>query len=115
MYEYLLDNGMTRDEYHFFLTHRLKQHCILGNDYYMTNEHRVFADGHTESSGEVFGYSEITRQYYERYHLPGDAHRDQPAPGPEGRRGGALAVEGMGQRAQDRNVGIPPSASPGIR
>ena len=70
MYEYLMDNGMSRDEYHFFLTHRLKQHCILGNDYYRTNEHRVFADGHTESSGEVFGYSEITRQYYERYHLP---------------------------------------------
>ena len=31
MYEYLLDNGMTREEYHFFLHHRLKQHCILGN------------------------------------------------------------------------------------
>src|SRR3954454_9708709 len=70
MYEYLLDNGMTREEYHFFLKHRLKQHCILGNDYYMTNEHRVFGDGHTESSGEVFGYSEITRQYYNRYRLP---------------------------------------------
>ena len=42
MYEYLLDNGMTREEYHFFLHHRLKQHCILGNDYYWTNEHRVF-------------------------------------------------------------------------
>ena len=70
MYEYLMDNGMTREEYHFFLNHRLKQHCILGNDYYMTNEHRVFADGHTESSGEVFGYSEITRQYYNRYRLP---------------------------------------------
>src|SRR5438270_88271 len=61
---------MTKEEYHFFLNHRLKQHCILGNDYYMTNEHRVFADGHTESSGEVFGYSEITRQYYNRYRLP---------------------------------------------
>ena len=43
MYEYLMDNGMTRDEYHFFLHNRLKQHCIMGNDYYLTNEHRVFA------------------------------------------------------------------------
>ena len=51
MYEYLMDNGLTREEYHFFLNNRLKQHCILGNDYYMTNEHRVFADGHTEASG----------------------------------------------------------------
>ena len=45
MYEYLLDNGMTRDEYHFFLDNQLKHHCIMGNDYYVTNEHRVSADG----------------------------------------------------------------------
>ena len=41
MYEYLLDNGMTRDEYHFFMGNTLKHHCIMGNDYYVTNEHRV--------------------------------------------------------------------------
>jgi beta-glucosidase/6-phospho-beta-glucosidase/beta-galactosidase len=70
MYEYLMDNGMSRDEYHFFLTHRLKAHCILGNDYYMTNEHRVAADGSTRASGEIFGYAVITKQYYDRYHLP---------------------------------------------
>src|SRR6185503_7782230 len=70
MYEYLADNGMTRDEYHFFLEHRLKAHCILGNDYYVTNEHRVSADGSTRASGEIFGYAVITKQYYDRYHLP---------------------------------------------
>lgn len=70
MYEYLLDNGMTREEYHFFLDNRLKQHCILGNDYYITNEHRVSADGSTRPSGEIFGYDEITRQYHDRYRLP---------------------------------------------
>jgi beta-glucosidase len=70
MYEFLMDNGMTRDEYHFFLTHHLKHHCIMGNDYYVLNEHRVSADGTTKSSGEVFGYAEITRQYYQRYQLP---------------------------------------------
>jgi beta-glucosidase/6-phospho-beta-glucosidase/beta-galactosidase len=70
MYEFLMDNGMTRDEYHFFLGNKLKQHCILGNDYYVTNEHRVAEDGATYPSGEIFGYSEITRQYYHRYHLP---------------------------------------------
>src|SRR3546814_20101752 len=41
MYEYLMDYGMTRDEYHFFLGNPLKQNCILGNDSYWTNEHRV--------------------------------------------------------------------------
>lgn len=70
MYEFLMDNGMTREEYHFFLHHNLKHHCIMGNDYYFTNEHRVRPDGHAFPAGEVFGYSEITRQYYERYHLP---------------------------------------------
>jgi beta-glucosidase/6-phospho-beta-glucosidase/beta-galactosidase len=70
MYEYLMDNGMTRDEYHFFLGNHVRHHCILGNDYYVTNEHRVEADGSTRSSGEVFGYEPITRQYHARYRLP---------------------------------------------
>ncbi len=70
MYEFLLDNGMTREEYHFFLSHRLTHHCIMGNDYYVTNEHRVAADGSTSASGEVFGYDGITWQYYDRYRMP---------------------------------------------
>jgi beta-glucosidase len=70
MYEFLLDNGMTKDEYHFFLKHQLRHHCVMGNDYYVTNEHRVSADGGTRPSGEIFGYCEITRQYHERYGLP---------------------------------------------
>ncbi len=70
MYEYLMDNGLTRDEYHFFLGRSVKHHCIMGNDYYVTNEHRVCADGTTSPSGEVFGYDEITWQYYDRYRLP---------------------------------------------
>lgn len=70
MYEYLLDNGMTREEYHSFMHTRLKHSSIMGNDYYITNEHRVSEDGNTRPAGEVFGYDEITQQYYERYLLP---------------------------------------------
>jgi beta-glucosidase len=70
MYEYLMDNGMTRDEYHFFLSNNLKRHCIMGNDYYITNEHRVSPDGNTVAAGEIFGYYVITSQYYDRYRLP---------------------------------------------
>jgi beta-glucosidase/6-phospho-beta-glucosidase/beta-galactosidase len=70
MYEYLTDNGLTRDEYHFFIENNLRHHCVLGNDYYWTNEHRISASGHHRASGEIFGYSEITRQYYDRYRLP---------------------------------------------
>ena len=70
MYQYLLDNGMSRDEYDWFMNTRLKQHCIMGNDYYLTNEHRVAADGSSRASGEVFGYDGITWQYFDRYRLP---------------------------------------------
>lgn len=70
MYEFLMDNGMTREEYHFFLGRHLKQHCIMGNDYYVTNEHRVSEDGQIHPSGEVFGYDEITQQYFNRYRIP---------------------------------------------
>ena len=70
MYEYLLDNGLQRDEYHAFLRSHLKQHCVMGNDYYWTNEHLVEPDGSTSASGEIFGYHVLTRQYYDRYRLP---------------------------------------------
>ena len=70
MYEFLLDHGMTREEYHFFLEHDLKHQCIMGNDYYVPNEHRVNEQGEIYPAGEVFGYGEITRQYYARYLLP---------------------------------------------
>jgi beta-glucosidase len=70
MYEFLMDNGMSREEYHFFLGSQLRHHCIMGTDYYVMNEHRVNHDGTTEPAGEIFGYSEITRQYFDRYRLP---------------------------------------------
>ena len=67
MYQYLLDNGMAADEYAFFLKHDLRHHAIMGNDYYVTNEHRVAPNGQTCAAGEIFGYDEITRQYHDRY------------------------------------------------
>jgi beta-glucosidase len=70
MYQFLLDNGMSFEEYDFFINNNLKHHCIMGNDYYITNEHRVNPDGMMSPAFEVFGYSEITRQYYDRYRLP---------------------------------------------
>jgi beta-glucosidase/6-phospho-beta-glucosidase/beta-galactosidase len=70
MYEYLMDNGMTREEYHFFLNNNLKHYCIMGNDYYMNSEHRVEKNGSTSETGEIFGYHVITMQYYNRYGIP---------------------------------------------
>lgn len=70
MYEYLLSNGMTPREYHWFTENQVKAHCIMGNDYYVTNEHLVHPDGSTQAAGEIFGYYVITNQYYKRYKLP---------------------------------------------
>jgi beta-glucosidase/6-phospho-beta-glucosidase/beta-galactosidase len=70
IYEFLMDNGMTREEYHWFADNQMAARCIMGNDYYITNEHLVHPDGRTEASGEVFGYYVITNQYYNRYRLP---------------------------------------------
>ncbi len=83
MYEYLLDHGITREEYHWFPENHVKARCVMGNDYYVTNEHLVHDDGNTSPSGEIFGYYVITRQYFSRYRLPvmhtetnlGDAER----------------------------------------
>jgi beta-glucosidase/6-phospho-beta-glucosidase/beta-galactosidase len=70
MYEYLLANGMTRDEYHWLRANHVKTRCVMGNDYYITNEHLVRKDRSIAPSGEIFGYHVITKEYYDRYHLP---------------------------------------------
>ncbi len=70
MYEFLLDNGMTKQEYTWFMNNASKTRCIMGNDYYITNEHLVKADGTITASGEIFGYHVITHQYFRRYNLP---------------------------------------------
>jgi len=67
---YLLDNGMTREEYEWFMSHGLGEHIIMGNDFYERNEHITLPGGGTRPSGEVYGWSPITRQYYERYRRP---------------------------------------------
>jgi len=107
MYEYLLDNGMTREEYHFFLGNSLRHHCILGNDYYWTNEHRVAANGLTRASGEIFGYSEITRQYYNRYRLPVMHTETNIAEGPNGDEAVNWLWKEWANVLRVRNDGVP--------
>jgi beta-glucosidase len=107
MYEYLMDNGMTREEYHFFLGNRMKQHCIMGNDYYVTNEHRVSEDGSTQASGEIFGYSEITRQYHDRYRLPVMHTETNLNQGPTGREAVDWLWKEWANVLRVRNDGVP--------
>jgi beta-glucosidase/6-phospho-beta-glucosidase/beta-galactosidase len=107
MYEYLLDNGMTRDEYHFFFGWGLKHNCIMGNDYYETNEHRVSSDGLAKPSGEVFGYDEITVQYYTRYLLPVMHTETNLAQGPTGEESVNWLWKEWANVLRVRNKGIP--------
>jgi beta-glucosidase len=69
---YVLENGMTDADCRFFEEHGglARGHCILGSDYYCSNEHHVAADGSMRGDGEVLGYATIVRAYVERYGLP---------------------------------------------
>ena len=93
VYEYLLDNGMTRDEYHWFLQHHVRSRCVMGNDYYETNENLVTL---TEVSRFQGRFLAIIRSLIST--SPGtracDAHRDERL----GRRGRSqVAEKGMGE------------------
>ena len=107
MYEFLLDNGMTHEEYHFFLKHQLRRHCVMGTDYYWTNEHRVMPDGRHEASGEIFGYAEITRQYHDRYKLPVMHTETNLIEGPLGTEAADWLWKEWANVLCLRNVGIP--------
>jgi hypothetical protein len=107
MYEYLMDNGMTREEYHFFLNNNLKHHCIMGNDYYQTNEHHVDIDGGTSASGEIFGYATIMQQYFDRYRLPVMHTETNLAQGPAGDEAVRWLRKEWANVLSIRNSGVP--------
>jgi beta-glucosidase/6-phospho-beta-glucosidase/beta-galactosidase len=69
-YRYLMENGMTLEEYDWYRNNQIRKHCVMGNDYYATNEHVITTEGNFEHSGELLGYYVITSQYYHRYKLP---------------------------------------------
>ena len=67
-----------------------KRHCVMGNDWYVTNEHLMNADGHSRWAGEVFGYDTVTRDYHARYGLPvmhTETNMDEGPRGDEAERG----------------------------
>jgi hypothetical protein len=71
IYRYVLASGMSESEYMWFMGNRdLRSHCIMGTDYYITNEHMLHPGGRAMGAGDVYGYYVITRQYFDRYRLP---------------------------------------------
>jgi beta-glucosidase len=69
IYAWLIANGMTPDDYAWFMNH-YHYRCVLGTDYYVTNERMVDHEGRIEHIGEVFGWYLLTMEYYNRYRKP---------------------------------------------
>lgn len=67
---YLLDNGMTREEYNWFMAGEPPGYQITGNDYYGRNEHIRMPNGDTMNASDVLGWYLITKDYYNRYKKP---------------------------------------------
>jgi beta-glucosidase/6-phospho-beta-glucosidase/beta-galactosidase len=70
VHAYLLDHGMQREEYEWFMSRGVARRAVLGLDYYKWNEKLINSDGRPENLGELFGWYVITSQYYERYKRP---------------------------------------------
>lgn len=67
---YLQDNGLTREEYAWFMKGEPPGYQFLGNDYYGRNEHILKPDGQMCPAEDVMGWYQITKEYYERYRKP---------------------------------------------
>jgi len=52
---FLMDNGMTREEYDWFMRGEPPGYQIMGNDYYGRNERILLPDGTTTSAEDVLG------------------------------------------------------------
>lgn len=67
---YLLDHGMPREEFDWFMHHGLGERIIVGLDFYERNEQVVMHDGEVRSAGDVLGWSGVAREYHTRYRRP---------------------------------------------
>ncbi len=69
IYAWTMQNGMTPGEYKWFMN-QYHYRCVLGTDYYITNERMLNADNEVVYTGEVFGWYLISLDYYQRYRIP---------------------------------------------
>lgn len=69
---WLLDNGMTMEEYQWFMNQpaTLHERGIIGTDYYITNERMLDEDGSVQHVGECLGWYVLAMDYYNRYRKP---------------------------------------------
>ena len=67
---FMMDNGLRREEYDWFMKGEPPGYQIMGNDYYGRNETIVLPDGSRFNGQDVFGWYLITREYFDRYKKP---------------------------------------------
>ena len=67
---YLMDNGLTREEYDWFMAGEPPGYQIMGNDYYGRNERILKPDGTMCPAEDVLGWYQITKEYHARYKKP---------------------------------------------
>ncbi len=70
VYLYLLDNGLTREEYEWFMKGEPPGYQVMGNDYYGRNEKILKPDNTICTAEDVMGWYQITKDYYDRYKKP---------------------------------------------
>jgi beta-glucosidase/6-phospho-beta-glucosidase/beta-galactosidase len=70
MYACLRDNGMSEEEYAFCLRHDLREHMVMGHDYYDYDIHLLVSPEERRVKGELFGYYVLAQQHSDRCHLP---------------------------------------------
>jgi beta-glucosidase/6-phospho-beta-glucosidase/beta-galactosidase len=76
------DNGMTREEFMWFMRTAPAGFQIMGNDYYGHNEKLLLPDGTMMYGEDVLGWYLITLRYYRRYHRP-VMHTETSTPFPD--------------------------------
>ena len=67
---YLRENGLTQQEYDWFMAGEPPGYQIMGNDYYGTNERMILPGGEVIVGSDVMGWFNITHEYYLRYRKP---------------------------------------------
>ena len=67
---YMMDNGLSRAEYDWFMKGEPPGYQIMGNDYYGRNERIILPDGTSMEGEDVLGWYHITKEYYDRYKKP---------------------------------------------
>lgn len=67
---YMMDNGLSREEYDWFMRGEPPGYQIMGNDYYGRNERILLPNGRATAAEDVLGWYQITKAYYDRYRKP---------------------------------------------